>query len=210
MKRKNTFFETENHWLYIALATEIVRYAIALATVIVKHANALATVIVEYVIALAAVIVKYAVALATVIMENAIVLAAVIVEYATAIEAAVLYLGKTPAKFLFDKSKMQFWRVLGRMMVVSGLSICYTRRQTSLKATQQVCCPHCISVSWLWLGVASSVNSATVLVKIKNPLEDYTIFLRNLIFFFGTCHNFPPLSSVQIIIIPACCLLCVL
>ena len=25
-----------------------------------------------------------------------------------------------------------------------------------------------------------------------------------------TCHNFPPLSSVQIIIIPACCLLCVL
>ena len=29
-------------------------------------------------------------------------------------------------------------------------------------------------------------------------------------FFFCTCHNFPPLSSVQIIIIPACCLLCVL
>ena len=29
--------------------------------------------------------------------------------------------------------------------------------------------------------------------------------------FFCTCHNFPPpLSSVQIIIIPACCLLCVL
>ena len=28
--------------------------------------------------------------------------------------------------------------------------------------------------------------------------------------FFGTCHNFFPLSSVQIIIIPACCLLCVL
>ena len=25
-----------------------------------------------------------------------------------------------------------------------------------------------------------------------------------------SCHNFPPLSSVQIIIIPACCLLCVL
>ena len=25
-----------------------------------------------------------------------------------------------------------------------------------------------------------------------------------------TCHNFFPLSSVQIIIIPACCLLCVL
>ena len=29
-------------------------------------------------------------------------------------------------------------------------------------------------------------------------------------FFFGTCHNFFSLSSVQIIIIPACCLLCVL
>ena len=27
--------------------------------------------------------------------------------------------------------------------------------------------------------------------------------------FFCTCHNFFPLSSVQIIIIPACCLLCV-
>ena len=29
-------------------------------------------------------------------------------------------------------------------------------------------------------------------------------------FFFGTCHNFFSLSSVQINIIPACCLLCVL
>ena len=28
--------------------------------------------------------------------------------------------------------------------------------------------------------------------------------------FFGTCYNFPPLSSVQIIIILTCCLLCVL
>ena len=28
--------------------------------------------------------------------------------------------------------------------------------------------------------------------------------------FFCNCHNFFPLSSVQIIIIPACCLLCVL
>ena len=34
-------------------------------------------------------------------------------------------------------------------------------------------------------------------------------FSRNL-HFFCTCHNFFPLSSVQIIIIPACCLLCVL
>ena len=34
-------------------------------------------------------------------------------------------------------------------------------------------------------------------------------FSRNLIF-FCPCHNFFPLSSVQIIIIPACCLLCVL
>ena len=35
------------------------------------------------------------------------------------------------------------------------------------------------------------------------------IFLRNL-YFFCTCHNFFLLSSMQIIIIPACCLLCVL
>ena len=35
-------------------------------------------------------------------------------------------------------------------------------------------------------------------------------FSRNLITFFCPCHNFFPLSSVQIIIIPACCLLCVL
>ena len=38
---------------------------------------------------------------------------------------------------------------------------------------------------------------------------DYTIFSENLIF-FSPCHNFFPLSSVQINIIPACCLLCVL
>ena len=35
-------------------------------------------------------------------------------------------------------------------------------------------------------------------------------FFPKLAFFFGTCHNFFSLSSVQIIIIPACCLLCVL
>ena len=33
---------------------------------------------------------------------------------------------------------------------------------------------------------------------------------RKLYIFFVTSHNFFPLSSVQIIIIPACCLLCVL
>ena len=33
---------------------------------------------------------------------------------------------------------------------------------------------------------------------------------ENLHIFFCICHNFFPLSSVQIIIIPACCLLCVL
>ena len=44
----------------------------------------------------------------------------------------------------------------------------------------------------------------------KSYREDYTIFLRNLHIFFCTCHNLFPLSSVQIIIIPACCLLCVL
>ena len=33
---------------------------------------------------------------------------------------------------------------------------------------------------------------------------------RKLYIFFVTSHNFFSLSSVQIIIIPACCLLCVL
>ena len=35
-------------------------------------------------------------------------------------------------------------------------------------------------------------------------------FFPKFDYFFGPCHNFFPLSSVQIIIIPACCLLCVL
>ena len=35
-------------------------------------------------------------------------------------------------------------------------------------------------------------------------------FSPKLSFFFGSCHNFFSLSSVQIIFIPACCLLCVL
>ena len=35
-------------------------------------------------------------------------------------------------------------------------------------------------------------------------------FSPKLFVLFCTCHNFFPLSSVQIIIIPACCLLCVL
>ena len=39
---------------------------------------------------------------------------------------------------------------------------------------------------------------------------DLERFFPKIAFFFGTCHNFSPLSSVQIIIIPACCLLCVL
>ena len=38
---------------------------------------------------------------------------------------------------------------------------------------------------------------------------DYTLFSGNL-HFFCTCHNFFLLSSVQILFIPACCLLCVL
>ena len=39
---------------------------------------------------------------------------------------------------------------------------------------------------------------------------DCTIFPENCIYIFVTSHNFFSLSSVQIIIIPACCLLCVL
>ena len=51
----------------------------------------------------------------------------------------------------------------------------------------------------------------------RRYLEDYVQFkgvldhfFRKLYIFFVTSHNFFFLSSVQIIIIPACCLLCVL
>ena len=39
---------------------------------------------------------------------------------------------------------------------------------------------------------------------------EYTIFPRNFQFFFVAVITFFSLSSVQIIFIPACCLLCVL
>ena len=43
----------------------------------------------------------------------------------------------------------------------------------------------------------------------NSPLGDYPIYLRNLNT-ISSCHNFPPLSSVQILLILPCCLLCVL
>ena len=43
-----------------------------------------------------------------------------------------------------------------------------------------------------------------------NELNRTVPYFPNFFFFFSPCHNFFPLSSVQIIIIPACCLLCVL
>ena len=52
----------------------------------------------------------------------------------------------------------------------------------------------------------SHVATPTVYKYSKGGLHHFS---RNL-HFFCTCHNFFPLSSVQIIIIPACCLLCVL
>ena len=48
-----------------------------------------------------------------------------------------------------------------------------------------------------------------VLCPNTNGKVDWTIFPENCIYFV-TSHNFFFLSSVQIIIIPACCLLCVL
>ena len=43
-----------------------------------------------------------------------------------------------------------------------------------------------------------------------NPKGGLYHISRKLHIYFLTCHNFFSLSSVQIIIIPACCLLCVL
>ena len=44
----------------------------------------------------------------------------------------------------------------------------------------------------------------------KVGLRELDHISRKLYIFFVTSHNFFSLSSVQIIIIPACCLLCVL
>ena len=52
-----------------------------------------------------------------------------------------------------------------------------------------------------------SAVSCGITTKLKR--EDYPTALRFLKHICG-CHNFFHLSSVQIIIIPACCLLCVL
>ena len=53
------------------------------------------------------------------------------------------------------------------------------------------------------------------LIMDVNPDEDFTCkgtipFSSEIQKHICGCHNFFPLSSVQIIIIPACCLLCVL
>ena len=48
------------------------------------------------------------------------------------------------------------------------------------------------------------------LIASKWHLRGYYTIFPEICKFFCTCHNFSPLSSVQIIIIPACCLLCVL
>ena len=57
-----------------------------------------------------------------------------------------------------------------------------------------------------WLGQEILPPPPSAIINLRG---DYTIFPETFIF-FCTCHNFFPLSSVQIIIIPACCLLCVL
>ena len=64
-----------------------------------------------------------------------------------------------------------------------------------------------------WLTGVACRDSETVCRKYSVPdpvsLRLYHIS-RKLYIFFVTSHNFFSLSSVQIIIIPACCLLCVL
>ena len=74
------------------------------------------------------------------------------------------------------------------------LRVCHTSKRNKVKG-----CP-----------LLAQSHAGAKIVIVLTFLWDYTIFLRNLHFFFCTCHNFFPLSSVQIIIIPACCLLCVL
>ena len=60
------------------------------------------------------------------------------------------------------------------------------------------------------VGIAVQVLKAHTNVREKKSCwMDLNHFPETFIFFL-TCHNFFPLSSVQIIIIPACCLLCVL
>ena len=54
-------------------------------------------------------------------------------------------------------------------------------------------------------GLVSSPEKSTF--GVKGGLYHIS---RKLYIFFVTSHNFFSLSSVQIIIIPACCLLCVL
>ena len=58
-----------------------------------------------------------------------------------------------------------------------------------------------------------AINSLLFVLTIQQLLPPYGGNIRfdpEICTFFCTCHNFFLLSSVQIIIIPACCLLCVL
>ena len=63
----------------------------------------------------------------------------------------------------------------------------------------------------LRLQSATSLNRDGQCVRQQEATwGDPTIFPPKLSVFFFNCHNFFFLSSVQIIFIPACCLLCVL
>ena len=63
-----------------------------------------------------------------------------------------------------------------------------------------------ITTAWLNIGEQQHSNQS-ITTAWKGGLDHFS---RKLYIFFVTSHNFFSLSSVQIIIIPACCLLCVL
>ena len=76
--------------------------------------------------------------------------------------------------------------------------------QSIAHIAEYICVPNLNSILD---GSEYSVYSRYICVPNKGGL--YHIF-RKFDFFSSPCHNFFPLSSVQINIIPACCLLCVL
>ena len=66
-----------------------------------------------------------------------------------------------------------------------------------------------LQISWLYFKCFAESDSILNTGSTGGGGGDYPTALRFLKHICG-CHNFFHLSSVQIIIIPACCLLCVL
>ena len=65
---------------------------------------------------------------------------------------------------------------------------------------------------WLEGGKKGKKTSYTDRAQVGNPLplKGAIPETNEIVTHICSCHNFFPLSSVQILLIPACCLLCVL